>query len=104
MESHRETKTASRREEFHRGSCARLPREPEAYPGHAREEGMRERRDHATHDEDGDRPARFSSGDRFAIIKNVLGHREAESNHGGVENAIEYVVELVALPEVKDEE
>ena len=40
---------------------------------------------------------------RLAVILNIFRHRETQSNHGGVDNAINDAVKLVLLREEEDE-
>src|SRR2546423_359156 len=65
------------------------------------EEPVREGREESAHDED---PDGVVLDDGHAVVLDVLGHRESESDHRRVDDAVGHVVELVALPEEEYEE
>ena len=44
------------------------------------------------------------SADCFTVVKNVFSHRETESSHRGINDAVNDAVEFVFLPEEEDEE
>ncbi|HYY97409.1 MAG TPA: hypothetical protein VE642_02405, partial [Pyrinomonadaceae bacterium] len=86
--------TGGGREDLH-PALHRLRRQPQPHARHPREEGVRERREDAAHDED---PERVLLRDGHAVVLDVLRHREAQADHRGVDDAVGHAVELVAPP------
>src|SRR5436309_10266032 len=63
---------------------------------------MKEGRRHASHHENKGQSFRAFL-DRPTVVENILGHRESETNHAGINNAINDSVELVLLEEKQNQ-
>ena len=49
------------------------------------------------------RTAEPAFGDGAAVVEDIFRHGKTEADHGGVDDAVDHVVELVAFPEVEDD-
>src|ERR1044071_4112797 len=64
---------------------------------------MRKRREEPAYDQRQRQRATTTGGRSLTVVKNVLGHRETERGHRGVDDAVNHAVKLVFLPEKEDE-
>ncbi len=95
MERHGQAQADNGREKFNDGVLG-FASNAEADAGHAGEERVRERRENSTQNQDA---AEVSAGfELVGIVFNIFGHRKAERDHSGVDDAIDDAIKIGFAP------